>query len=195
MEKLVRSRLVRLSFAFVLIGTGLWAFLPYVAYRVATSAFVNAELIRVTTPISGEVARNLPSKGTLVDGTATIRLVEAQRPDRRAVVTQEQQYAVADAQVALAAAQLDEVIAADRRLSQQTARHRAAVLERLARESDVISANWAACRAEEHQQEKTRVRVEALATTGVVTKQRVDDVEGAHASTGARCQATSAQSQ
>ena len=109
MEKLIRSRFARLSLATVLLGAGIWAFFPYLAYRVSSSAFVNAELVRVTAPFSGEVARHLPAKGELIDGGSNTKLIEAQRADRRTLVGLQQQYAVTDAQVALAAAQLEEV--------------------------------------------------------------------------------------
>ena len=59
-ERLVRSRIVRLMLALsLLIALGAWAFLPHVVYRIAPTAFVNAELVRVTAPIAGRLATSL----------------------------------------------------------------------------------------------------------------------------------------
>lgn len=193
MEKVIRSRLARLALAGVLLSTGVWAFLPYVAYRVASSAFVNAELVRVTAPISGEVARDLPAKGSLVDGASQTKLIEALPPDRRALVRLQQQDATAQAEVTLAEAQLGEVNAAARQLSEQTARYRTAVLKRLANQSEETEANLTACRADEQTQAKNQERAELLAKAGLIPPQRLDAVEGAHASTLAHCQAIAAQ--
>ena len=59
-EHLVRSRLAQLALAGTLIALGAWAFLPHVAYRIAPMAYVNAELVRVTAPMAGRLARDLP---------------------------------------------------------------------------------------------------------------------------------------
>jgi multidrug resistance efflux pump len=193
MEKVIRSRLARLALAGVLLSAGFWAFFPYLAYHVASSAYINAELVRITAPISGEVARDLPAKGELVGGTAKTKLIEALPPDGRTLVQLQQQHATAQAEVTLAAAQLAEVNAADRKLSQQTARYRAAVLERLAHESEETTANLAACRAEEQQQAKAQGRAEVLAKAELIPRQRLDESEATHASTLAHCQAIAAQ--
>ena len=76
-ERLVRSRLIRLLLALVLIVVGVWAFLPNFAYRVASSAFVNAELVRVTAPIAGRLSRDLPRKGDIIEHSITVNLIEA----------------------------------------------------------------------------------------------------------------------
>ena len=82
-ERLVRSRLIRLLLALVLIVVGVWAFLPHIAYRVASSAFVNAELVRVTAPIAGRLSRDLPRKGDIIEHSITVNLIETLSPDRR----------------------------------------------------------------------------------------------------------------
>ena len=66
LQRLVRSRIARLGLAFALIAVSAWAFLPYVSYRIASSAFVNSELVRVTAPIAGRLSRDLPRKGDFI---------------------------------------------------------------------------------------------------------------------------------
>ena len=82
-QSLIRSRLSRLALAFTLLALSAWAFWPYVAYRVAPSAFVNAELVRVTSPMSGRLAAELPRKGWFFDHPTTVTLVTSLAPDRR----------------------------------------------------------------------------------------------------------------
>src|SRR6478672_9991573 len=62
-ERFIRSRIVRRSLALGIIALSGWALLPYVTYRVAPSAYVNAELMLVTAPMAGQLASDLPRKG------------------------------------------------------------------------------------------------------------------------------------
>jgi hypothetical protein len=43
LQRFVRSRMARLGLAVALIALSAWAFIPYVGYRISSSAFVNAE--------------------------------------------------------------------------------------------------------------------------------------------------------
>jgi len=90
-ERLVRSRMVRLVLALVLIAVGVWTFLPHVVYRIAPTAFVNAELVRVTAPIVGRLSADLPRKGEIIDRSITVNLVKALSADRRHLLDLEQQ--------------------------------------------------------------------------------------------------------
>ena len=77
LQRFVRSRPVRLALALTLMAVGGWAFFPYLAYRVAPSAFVNAELVRVAAPMSGRLTRDLPSKGYFINDAANVPLIAA----------------------------------------------------------------------------------------------------------------------
>jgi hypothetical protein len=66
LQRLVRSRVARLGLAVALIALSAWAFIPYVGYRISSSAFVNAELVRVTAPIAGRLTRDIPRKGDFI---------------------------------------------------------------------------------------------------------------------------------
>jgi hypothetical protein len=83
LQRFVRSRMVRLALALVLIALSVWAFFPHVGYRVATSAFVNAELVRVAAPIAGRLTRDLPHKGDFIEQTAAVPLIETLSRDQR----------------------------------------------------------------------------------------------------------------
>ena len=62
-QSLVRRRPVRLALASILILAAVWTFVPYLAYRVAPSAFVNAELVRVAAPIAGRLTLGSSQQG------------------------------------------------------------------------------------------------------------------------------------
>ena len=53
--------------ALALIALGAWAFLPHVVYRIAPTAFVNAELVRVTAPIAGRLSATSLVGGILLN--------------------------------------------------------------------------------------------------------------------------------
>ena len=195
MEKLIRARGVRLALAFVLIGLGLWAFVPYLAYRVAPSAFVNAELMRVTAPFNGQLARSLPRKGEFFEDAVTVKLIDAMAPDRRQFATLELQHMAAKSRVELAQAQLIEIAEADRSLQRRTDEHRKAMVDRLSKEFDEAVAVRSACRVEEDERRKNRSRVEHLAPGGSVSQSSVDEAQSTHGSALARCQAAEARIQ
>jgi hypothetical protein len=101
-ERLVRSRIARLMLALALIALGAWAFLPHVVYRIAPTAFVNAELVRVTAPIAGRLSRDLPRRGDIIEHPITVNLIETLSADRRHLLDLEQQSAVAKDRAELA---------------------------------------------------------------------------------------------
>jgi hypothetical protein len=119
-ERLVRSRIARLMLALALIALGAWAFLPHVVYRIAPTAFVNAELVRVTAPIAGRLSRDLPRRGDIIEHPITVNLIETLSADRRHLLDLEQQSAVAKDRAELAKRQLAEVVAIDRGLESRT---------------------------------------------------------------------------
>src|ERR1700677_1028957 len=105
-EAIIRNRAVRLLLALTLVVVGAWAFFPHLAYRVAPTAFVNSELVRVTAPIAGRLSPDLPRRGEIIDRPTTVNLVEALSSDRRHLLDLEQQSAVAKDRAGLAKRQL-----------------------------------------------------------------------------------------
>ena len=97
-----------------------WALLPHLAYRIAPSAFVNAELMRVTAPMAGRLANDLPRKGDMIDHSITVNLTETLAPDRRHLLDLEQQSAVAKDRAELAKQQLAELTTVDQELATRT---------------------------------------------------------------------------
>ena len=133
-ETIIRSRLVRVLLACALIVVGAWAFLPHLAYRIAPTAFVNSELVRVTAPMAGRLSPDLPRRGELIDHSTTVHLVEALSSDRRHLLDLEQQSAVAKDRAELAKRQLADIETADRELRSRIDSYRSGTIQRLDQE-------------------------------------------------------------
>src|SRR5215471_20900392 len=91
-ESLIRVRAARIGLALGLIGFSAWAFGPYVAYKVAPAAYVNAELMRITAPINGQLTQELPHKGDFFRISAKRTLIQSNTIDRSGLVSLERQY-------------------------------------------------------------------------------------------------------
>src|SRR3954462_14398381 len=104
-ETLIRSRAARIGLALGLMGFGVSAFIPYIAYKVAPTAYVNAELIRITAPINGQVTQDLPHKGDFVTEPTPARLIQSNTIDRSGLVSLERQYDEYNAKADLASSQ------------------------------------------------------------------------------------------
>jgi multidrug resistance efflux pump len=192
METLIRSRAARIALALGLVGISLWAFLPYVLSQVSSSAFVNAELVRVTSPIAGRLTFDLPHKGAFVPRAASLPLVESPSPDRRQLAIYEQDQAVAKARIAMALDQLRSLKVNDHQLGERIDSYQKAMLHRLDREMDEAVANIKACGARKIELTKLRNRIVSLAETGYASNQRLEEVQSAYTSALASCEAANA---
>ena len=194
-ERLIRSRLVRLLLALVLIAVGVWAFLPHVAYRVASSAFVNAELVRVTAPMAGRLSRDLPRKGDIIEHSITVNLIEAFSPDRRHLMELEQQSVVAKDRANLAKKQIAEIETIDRALESRTASYRSGAIERLGQQIAEAEAEKTGCLAENEQRLDVGSRMEQLAKSGYTSQIRSAEASATQEANAARCQMAAARVQ
>jgi multidrug resistance efflux pump len=194
-ERFVRSRLVRLALASTLLALGAWAFLPYVTSRVASSAFVNAELVRVAAPIAGRLAQDLPHKGDFIAHIETINLVQALSPDQRPLLDLRRQHAVAKERAELAGAQLEEIKAADGVLAVRAEAYRQGVVKRIGREIEETMAEKAGCLAEAHHRRDVGARMEQLFKLGISSQMRTAVALASESATLARCEMAEARVQ
>jgi multidrug resistance efflux pump len=191
-EGLVRSWRVRVSLASALLLASGWAFLPHLAYRIAPVAFVNAELMRVTAPIPGRLASDLPRKGDTIDRTMTVNLIDTLSPDRRNLLDLEQQTAVAKDRAELAEHQLDEIAMIDRQLEVRTSNYQAGMTERLGKEIAEAEAERAGCLAEVSQRREIEARMGELVKSGYVSQIRSAEASATQEANAARCEMTNA---
>jgi multidrug resistance efflux pump len=194
-ERFVRSRLVRLALALTLVAVSAWAFLPYLHSRVASSAFVNAELVRVTTPIAGRLAQNLPRKGDFIGKAETIDLVQERSPDQRHLLDLRRQHAVAKERAELATTQLEEIKATDQILAARADAYRAGVIKRIGREIDEAKAEKTGCLAEVQQRRDVGTRMEQLSKLGTSSQIRTAEALASQEATQTRCEVAEARVQ
>ena len=191
-ERLVRSRRARLLLAITLIGISAWAFFPHVAYRIASTAFVNAELVRVAAPMAGRLSKDLPRKGDIIEHTITVNLTEALSPDRRHFLDLEQQITVAKDRANLAKRQLAEVATLDSALETRTSSYRSGMIERIGQEIAEAEAEKSGCLAEVNQRRDVGSRMEQLAKSGWVSQIRTAEAFATKEANVTRCEMANA---
>jgi multidrug resistance efflux pump len=194
-ESIIRNRAVRILLALALIAVGIWAFLPHLAYRIAPTAFVNSELVRVTAPIAGRLSPDLPRRGEIIDRSTTVNMVEALSSDRRHLLDLEQQSAVAKDRAGLASRQLADIEAADRDLQNRIASYRSGTIQRLDQEVVEAQAEKAACIAENEQRRTVRTRLEELAKSGYTPQLRSSEAFATQEANAGRCEMADARIQ
>jgi multidrug resistance efflux pump len=194
-ERFVRSRMVRLALASTLLLLSAWAFLPYLTSRIASSAFVNAELVRVTAPIAGRLAQDLPHKGEFIAHTETINFVQALSPDQRQLLDLRRQHAVATGRAELAGRQLEEIKAADLVLAGRAEAYHDGVIKRIGREIEEAKAEKSGCLLEALQRRDVGSRMEQLAKLGTSSQIRTAEALASQEATLTRCEMAEARVQ
>lgn len=192
MEQLIRKRGLRIAVGIALLAAGVWAFLPYATYRVALSAFVNAELTRITTPIRGQVAETVPRKGSFLKRSVKLDLVEAIVPDNSRLVRLENERNGLVERATLLEKQLVEIEGAAKGLDIRIKEYQKAIIERAKVEVEQYEAEVVACRADLVARRNTLGRIHTLAKKGAATANDFDAARAASESTAARCRATEA---
>ena len=188
LQGLVRSRAARLVLAGTLIAASAWAFLPHINYRIASPAFVNAELMRVAAPFAGELTSNLPRKGDFIDHSAPVSLVEARAPDQRHLQHLLSQYAVATKRAGLARKQLAEITAADEELIARIKTFSHGTVARLGYERDEAREEHTGCVAEAAQRRDIGSRLDHLVKSGTTTAIKSAEAQAFLEVNAARCQ-------
>jgi multidrug resistance efflux pump len=191
-ESFVRNRVVRLALALTLIALGGFAYLPYLTHRVAASAFVNAELIRVTAPIAGQLTLTMPRKGDFLDQASSVPLIEARSPDRHQLLDLERQHALAKENGELARRHLHEIAAIDFELRVRAEAYGRGIIDRLGQEVAEAEAERAGCLAEFRQHQEVAWRTETLKKIGLASVVRSADVLAIEEAASTRCEMAAA---
>jgi multidrug resistance efflux pump len=187
LEPFLRSRLARLALACFLILLSVWAFFPYILYRVASSAFINANLIRVNAPIAGRLAQAIPPRGSYFDAPVTLNLIDALSPNRGNLHELERQFSLAKESSALARRQLQEISASDLELARRIEVYREARTKRLDSEIAQTLAETVGCAAELKQRRAVGSRLEELTKSGIASEVRSAEALATQEAASARC--------
>lgn len=180
-------RRVRIALALVLIAISIWAFAPYVAYRVSSSAFINAEMMRVNAPISGYLANDLPHKGKFIDHPEKLTLIQSYSVDRRRLLDLERQSAIAKERAELAKKQLAELKAEDAELENRMDAYRVGMLKRLGHEIKEAEAEQAGCSEEVRHRRDIGERMQNLAKSGTTSQIRSAEALAKQEETATKC--------
>ena len=189
---IVRSRRMRLALATGFAAIGVWAFAPYVTNEVGGVAYVNAPLIRLSTPIPGLVSKALPAPGTYLAVPRILQLVTARSLDTEVLGALTSQAAALTAGRDLARRQLDEIAAADARMVVHGLQFGAAAEARLRAGAAAARVDSRACAAEAHAAVQAQDRMTVLAARGFATPANTERTAALADSAIARCAALSA---
>ena len=187
LQRFIRTRAVRVILAVGLIAVGAWMFLPYINYRVASSAFVNSEIVRISAPIAGQLTTHLPRKGDLIESPTRMSLIKALSPDQRHLFQLESRRAVAKERAALVERQLQQIETTDAELATRLQTYREAMVARLTQERDEVKAEKTGCLAEASQRKDVASRLEKLVHSGVATPIRSAEMLALLQATATRC--------
>lgn len=186
-ESIVRNRVVRISVATVIIAVSAWAFSPYLSSRVASSAFVNAELVRVSSPFAGRLTEDLPRRGDYIAVPRSVMLVQAIAPDQRHLFDLREQEATAKERAALAGAQLNEIYGSDDVLKDRAVLYQTGMVERLSAELAEANAESKGCAAEAQQRRSVGERMDELVRRGTASEIRSAEARATQEATSTRC--------
>jgi multidrug resistance efflux pump len=162
------------------------------AYRISSSAFVNAELMRITAPIAGQLSSELPVKGHFVAQPSNVTLVKSYTWDKRRLFDLERQQAEANEKFKLATKQLAEVATLDGELQQRVRAHRDGIVKRLYHEIAEASAEKAGCLAEGLHRHDISTRMKSLVQAGNTSQIRSAEVQAKQEATATKCEMASA---
>jgi len=191
-RSVIGMRRVRIGLALLLIGLSVWAFAPYVAYRVSSSAFINAEMMRVTAPISGYLAQDIPHKGKFIDQPSRMTLIQSYTADRRRLLDLEGRQGLAKERALLAKKQLAEVTTLDGELKKRMQAYRDGMVKRLGHEINEAEAEKKGCLAEVGHRRDIGTRMQGLAESGTTSQIRSAEALAKQEETATRCEMAAA---
>ena len=183
----IRSKSARVLLASALLGVSVWAFVPYFQYRIAPSAFINAELLRVTAPIAGRLTQDLPRKGEFITLPEKLTLIASTVTDRGHLLDLERRCAASKDNAELARNQLDEILAFDAELGKRYEAYRNGMISRLNHLVEEAEAERTGCLAEAHHRIEIGARMQALVDVGIATQIRTAEALAMQEATSARC--------
>jgi biotin carboxyl carrier protein len=186
-ERLIRKRFARLALAALLIGMAGWAFFPYVTHRVAASAFVNSELVRVTAPFAGKLTNALPRQGDFIGSARSVNLIEALSPDRRHLFDLQLQLALAKKTSELAQQHLKEIASLDAELAKRTETYRVAIVNQISHEGLEAEAERAGCLEEVKHRDDVGLRMDTLTESGLASEIRAAEAHATARAASTRC--------
>lgn len=176
----MRSRILRLSAATLLIGAAVATVAPHATNHISSSAVVNAPLLAVRAPFSGLLSQGSAAFASPVAAGSTLLRLGADRLDQDAVEAVQAEITATDAEVAALVTQIATVEGMQADLRQRIAAHDAAALDYLEMAKRVADAALDRAGAQLRQIEAERARLSRLAASGTATEAALDEIEARH---------------
>ncbi len=195
MEHLVRSRPLRLAFSIGLIAFGTWSVFPYLTSRVGSTAFINAELMRINAPLAGRLSTELPHNGDFIAHPEPVKLIEIRTPDRRYLSDLERQVVIAAGTVSEANLQISEIDRADSALDQRIEAFQKAMISRIEQDMNEAAAEKSGCLVEASQRRDIGTRMEELTKSGTASPIRSAEALALQAVNDTKCEMAAARLQ
>lgn len=189
MLKFLQAKRLRLALMGAILLIVAAAVLPYLFNYVSYSAFVNAELKRISAPISGSVARALPADGEYIAQDRTLDLLQAVAPDRHRLAELEQRRIATLERLDLARGQLAAIEAREAALTERARSFRSFAQAITIQDAAIFEAELATCRVEEQKLREDRDRMSRLAETGAAPHLSVRIAQNDLDAQSARCAA------
>jgi multidrug resistance efflux pump len=187
LSSIFNTRQVRILVALLLIGLSIWGLAPYIAYRVSSSAFINAEMMRVTAPIPGYLSSELPHKGEFIDRASRLTLIRSYVVDRRRLVELETQQSAAKERLAFDNKQLSEIASLDSELEKRTRSYREGMITRLSHEIAEAEAESTGCLKEDLHRRDIGKRLQGLVDSGGTSQIRSAEAHAVQEATATKC--------
>lgn len=187
LRSFIGARSVRVALAIAIIGLSVWAFSPYIAYRVASSAFVNAEIMRIAAPIPGYLASDLPQKGQVIRQPSKVVLVRSYSANRGRLIDLKNQKVIANRRAGFLDNQLLEIVALDREFERRVQAYQDGLEKRLALEIKEAEAEQQGCLVEAGYRRNIGTRMQGLAKSGIMSEIRSDEALATQQATSTKC--------
>jgi multidrug resistance efflux pump len=190
-RSIIGARRTRIALAALLIGLGVWAFMPFATYRISSSAFINSEVSRITAPIPGYLSTELPQKGRYIAAPEKLQLIKSYAEDRQRLLEMEGQQSAANGRAALAQKQMEEIRALDVELGDRMRAYEAGMRTRVSREIAEAEADKTGCLTEAGYRQEIGAKMRKLADTGITSEIRTAEALALQEATTTRCQMAS----
>jgi multidrug resistance efflux pump len=192
MVRLLQNQRLRLAIAGALLLVVAFAIHPYFINTVSYSAFVNAELTRISSPIGGAIARSLPADGEYIPEDRTFRLLETIAPDRHRLAELEQQRATTLERLSLARSHLASIEAREAALAARAGGFTGYAQAITVQDALLYDAELTTCRVDEQRLREELTRSRRLAETGAAPRLSVTLAQSDLDAQSARCGAAEA---
>lgn len=172
----MKSRMIRLSAATLLIGAAGVTFWPQVVSYVSTSAVVNAPVVRVKAPFNGVVTSvSVGDAGTAVHRESPLLSLAQSRAATGAITALDAEAQVVATEIASLEVQIASVEAIAIELGQRIAAHRAEAGLWIAAKGEVLSADTEKAQAEHDLAIREFDRISRLAASGTIPGTQLDE--------------------